>query len=86
MRNKREQVALAAVDLVKDSNPRDEVFIIDFTDEPYLDADFTSDTSKLEQALAKIPTRGGTAMRNAIRLSIDHLKKAPVVTRKCCWW
>jgi Ca-activated chloride channel family protein len=75
MRNKREQVAVAALDLVKDSNPRDEVFIIDFNDEPYLDVDFTSDTSKMEQALAKIPTRGGTAMRDAIRLSIDHLKK-----------
>ena len=28
----------------------------------------------MEQALAKIPVRGGTAMRDAIRMSIDHLK------------
>ena len=40
-----------------------------------LDADFTSDTAKMEHALAKIPVRGGTAMRDAIRMSIDHLKK-----------
>jgi Ca-activated chloride channel family protein len=75
MRNKREQVAAAALDLVKDSNPRDEVFIVDFNDEVFLDVDFTSDTAKMEQALSKIPVRGGTAMRDAIRTSIDHLKK-----------
>jgi VWFA-related protein len=75
MRNKREQVAAAALDLVKDSNPRDEVFIIDFNDEVYMDSDFTSDTVKMEKALAKIPVRGGTAMRDAIRTSIEHLKK-----------
>src|SRR5580704_13989147 len=54
MRNKREQVAAAALDLVKDSNPHDEVFIIDFNDEVYLDSDFTSDTTKLQKSLAKI--------------------------------
>lgn len=75
MRDKREQVAVAALDLVKDSNPRDEVFIVDFNDEAYLDQDFTSDTAKMQQALSKIPVRGGTAMRDAIRMSIDHLKK-----------
>lgn len=75
MRDKRKQVAIAALDLVKDSNPRDEVFIVNFNDEAFLDADFTSDTSKMEQALTKIDSRGGTAMRDAIRMSIDHLKK-----------
>lgn len=75
MRDKRKQVAVAALDLVKDSNPHDEVFIVNFNDEAFLDADFTSDTSKMEQALTKIDSRGGTAMRDAIRMSIDHLKK-----------
>jgi Ca-activated chloride channel family protein len=74
MRDKRKQVASAALDLVKDSNPHDEVFIVNFNDEAFLDSDFTSDTSKMEQALGKIDSRGGTAMRDAIRMSIDHLK------------
>ena len=74
MRDKRKQVASAALDLVKDSNPRDEVFIVNFNDEAFLDADFTGDASKMEQALSKIDSRGGTAMRDAIRMSIDHLK------------
>jgi len=75
MRDKREQVAAAALDLVKDSNPRDEVFVVDFNDEIYMDVDFTSDTAKMEHALSKIPVRGGTAMRDALRMSINHLKK-----------
>jgi VWFA-related protein len=75
MRDKRKQVATAALDLVKDSNPRDEVFIVNFNDEAFLDCDFTADTSKMEQALSKIDSRGGTAMRDAIRMSLDHVKQ-----------
>ena len=74
MRDKRKQVATASLDLVKDSNPHDEVFIVNFNDEAFLDQDFTGDTTKMEQALGKIDSRGGTAMRDAIRMSIDHLK------------
>ena len=46
MREKRQGVESAALALVKDSNPQDEVFIINFNDEAYLDADFTSDIRK----------------------------------------
>ena len=43
MREKRQGVESAALALVRDSNPQDEVFIVNFNDEAYLDADFTSD-------------------------------------------
>ena len=75
MRERRQAVESAALALVKDSNPQDEVFIVNFNDEPYLDCDFTSDEKKMEQGLTKIDSRGGTAMRDAIRVSIDHLKE-----------
>jgi VWFA-related protein len=75
MRDKRAKVNAAALALVKESNPQDEVFIIDFNDDAYLDQDFTSDIKKMEEALEKIDSRGGTAMRNAISLAIDHIKK-----------
>jgi len=75
MREKRTGVESSALALVKDSNPQDEVFIINFNDEVYLDTDFTSDVQKMEQGLTKIDSRGGTAMRDAIRLSVEHLKK-----------
>src|SRR5262249_61809745 len=80
MRNKIDQVKAASVALVEASNKDDEVFVVNFNDAAYLDLppgkDFTSSIPELQQALAKIDTRGGTAMRDAIQMSIDHLKKA----------
>jgi VWFA-related protein len=80
MRNKIDQVKAAAVALVQASNKEDEVFVVNFNDAAYLDMppgkDFTDSIQELQQALAKIDTRGGTAMRDAIQMSIDHLKRA----------
>ena len=61
--------------LIKDSNKDDETFVVNFNDESYLDADFTSDIKVLEQGLARIDARGGTAMRDAIRMSVEHLRQ-----------
>jgi VWFA-related protein len=79
MREKRAKVEAAALALVKASNPEDEVFIVNFNDEAFLDnphgKDFTSDIKEMEDALTRIDSRGGTAMRDAIRMSIDHVKE-----------
>ena len=76
MRDKRQKVAAAAVALVKDSNKEDEAFVVNFNDEAYLDTpNFTNDISVLDQALSRIDSRGGTAMRDAINMSIDHMKR-----------
>jgi Ca-activated chloride channel homolog len=79
MRDKRAKVEAAALALVKDSNPQDEVFVVNFNDEAYNDLphgkDFTSDIKEMEEALTRIDSRGGTAMRDAIRMSIDHEKE-----------
>jgi len=75
MRTKRQRVEASALALVKASNPHDEVFIVNFNDEAFLDQPFTSDIKELERGLAKIDSRGGTAMRDAIRMSIDYLKE-----------
>ena len=82
MREKRPKVAAAALELVKASNPQDEVFIVDFNDVAYLDAPFTNNIKKLEQVLDKIDTRGGTAMRDAISMSIDYAKENGKKTKK----
>jgi len=74
MREKRPKVAAAALELIKESNPQDEVFIVDFNDQAFLDATFTNNIKKLEQVLDRIDTRGGTAMRDAISMSIDYAK------------
>jgi VWFA-related protein len=79
MRDKRSKVEAAALALVKDSNPEDEVFVVNFNDEAFNDLphgkDFTSDIKEMEEALTRIDSRGGTAMRDAIRMSIDHEKE-----------
>lgn len=73
MRDKRTAVEQAALVLVDNSNPEDEVFIVNFNDEAYLDVDFTNDIEKMEEGLTRIDSRGGTAMRDALSMSIDHL-------------
>jgi Ca-activated chloride channel family protein len=75
MRDKRLKVASASMALVRASNPQDEVFIVNFNDDAYLDQTFTNDTKKLEEALDKIDSKGGTAMRDAISMSIDYVKE-----------
>src|SRR5579863_2272744 len=77
MRDKRVKVTGASLALVKDSNKEDEVFVVNFNDEAFLDLpnqkDFTNDTTELEEALGRIESRGGTAMRDAIRMAINHI-------------
>ena len=75
MRDKRARVNAAALTLIKESNPQDEVFIFNFNDDTFLDQPFTNDQKKLQDALDKIDTRGGTAMRNAVSLGIDYQKE-----------
>jgi VWFA-related protein len=75
MRDKRSKVAAAALNLVKASNKNDEVCVVNFNDDAYLDQPFTNNIGRLEQALEKIESRGGTAMRDAVGMSIDYLKK-----------
>ena len=74
MRDKRKKVETAALALVKASNPQDEVLVVNFNDEAYEDVPFTNDIKKMEEGLTKIDSRGGTAMRDAIDLVIDHMK------------
>ena len=50
MRTKRNAVGKAVVNLVQASNPNDEVFIVNFNDEPYLDQDFTDKCSQDERS------------------------------------
>ena len=78
MREKRDAVNKAAVDLVKASNPDDQVFVVNFNDEYYLDQEFTSDIKKLQEALDHVEARGGTALYDAIVASADYLTHSPL--------
>jgi Ca-activated chloride channel homolog len=82
MREKRAKVNQAALNLVRSSNPQDEVFVVNFNDEYYLDQDFTNDLLKLKEALEKIDARGGTALYEAVVASAEHLKRNARLERK----
>jgi VWFA-related protein len=76
MREKREAVNAAALAFVKTSNPQDQVFVVNFNDVYYIDTpgDFASNIEDLKSALSKIDSRGGTALRDAVYASLDHVK------------
>ncbi len=82
MREKRNKVNQAALNLVRASNPKDEVFIVNFNDEYYLDQDFTNNLLKLKEALDKIDARGGTALYDAVVASAEHLKRNARLEKK----
>src|SRR5258708_7711744 len=82
MREKRTRVAAAAMTFVKTSNPQDEVFIVNFNEDYYLDRDFTSNPDDLKDALEKIDSRGGTAFYDALIASLDHLRNGAARAKK----
>src|ERR1700678_3163981 len=75
MRAKRGAVNTSALDLVHYSNKDDESFVVNFSDEAYIDQDFTSNVNKLRDGLSHIDSKGGTALYDAIMASADYLTK-----------
>jgi Ca-activated chloride channel family protein len=75
MRTKRQAVNQAALDLVRASNSEDQTFIVNFADEAFIDQDFTSDISKLQEGLSHIDSKGGTALYDAVVASADYMAK-----------
>ena len=73
MQDKQERVNSAALALVEASNPDDEVFVIKFNEHSNLAKDFTNNLKELESSLKSEPA-GETAMRDALRLAVEHLK------------
>ena len=82
MRDKRDKVNQAVLNLIRASNPQDQIFVVNFSQDSYLDQDFSSDISLLQQALLKASTRGNTALYDAIVASEIHLKNNTRVERK----
>jgi len=73
MYRKRPSVNKSALDLIEASNPQDEAFVVNFSDEAFIDCDFTSNINKLRDGLSHIDSRGGTALYDAVVASADKL-------------
>jgi Ca-activated chloride channel family protein len=82
MRDKREKVNQAVLNLIRISNPQDEIFVVNFSQKPYLDQDFTSDVNLLQAALHQVSTRGSTALYDAVVASATHLRNNPRLDKK----
>jgi VWFA-related protein len=82
MREKRDKVNRAALNLVRSSNPQDQVFVVNFNDEFYLDQPFTSNINLLKEALEKVEARGGTALYDAVVASADYMKRTARLQKK----
>ncbi|MDO8536635.1 MAG: VWA domain-containing protein [bacterium] len=74
MSRNRTAVNQAVLNLVLASNPQDQVFIVNFNKDSFLDQDFTSSIAKLKEALEIIESRSGTALYDAIVASANHLR------------
>ncbi|MCU1300786.1 MAG: von Willebrand factor, type [Candidatus Sulfotelmatobacter sp.] len=82
MRDKRDKVNQAVMNLVRASNPHDEIFVVNFSQKYYLDQDFTGDANLLQAALHQVSAKGSTALYDAIVASAVHLKNNPHLEKK----
>jgi Ca-activated chloride channel family protein len=73
----------SALDLIQASNPQDEAFVVNFSDEAFIDQEFTSDVNKLRDGLSHIESRGGTALYDAVVASADKLAPTPSAPSRC---
>lgn len=73
MSRKRPAVNKSTLDLIQASNPSDEAFVVNFSDEAFIDQDFTADVNRLRDGLSHIESRGGTALYDAVVASADKL-------------
>src|ERR1700688_1495 len=82
MRDKRDEVNRAVLNLIRASNPQDEIFVVNFSQNYYLDQDYTSDVRLLEIALHQVSSTGSTALYDAIVASALHLRNNPRLEKK----
>ena len=85
MGNKRPEVVAAAVDFAKSSNPRDEMFVVNFNQDVSLGlpkgVPFTNDTGELLSAVLQKPASGNTAIYDGLAVALDHLKSGTAIRK-----
>jgi len=76
---KRSEMTAAATAFVAASNPEDEMFVVGFNEVVSMGlpeaVPFTSEVEQLRAALSRFPTRGRTALYDAIETALEHLEK-----------
>src|ERR1700730_6773599 len=79
MRHKRSDVIGAAVAFARSSNPKDEIFVVNFNEHVSMglpaESPFTSNVAQLETALSRNVITGMTALYDAIAAGLEQLQK-----------
>lgn len=82
---KRKDVTAASQSFARSSNPRDEMFIVNFNEHVFFGLPdtklFSASAAELESALNGVPATGETALYDAIDAALAHLKKATLDKR-----
>jgi Ca-activated chloride channel family protein len=78
MAPKLDEVTTAVSSFAHSSNPEDEMFVVDFSDNVSVELlggkDFTSDARILERAVSAVSARGQTALYDAVAEGLKHLE------------
>jgi Ca-activated chloride channel family protein len=64
------------------SKRRAETFVINFSDQAYLDQDFTSDLDRLQMGLSHLSLSGGTALYDTVVTAADKMARSATRPRK----
>jgi VWFA-related protein len=79
MKSKRNDVIAAALAFARSSNPRDQMFVVNFNEKVSLGLPlhmaFTDQVPQLQEALATVAADGETALYDAVTVALEHLKQ-----------
>ena len=79
IRPKKPEIVTAALTFVTQSNPKDEMFIVNFNDRVFMglpdDMNFTGDSKVLREALLMAQPQGRTSLYDALKAALEHLDK-----------
>lgn len=76
MDDKIQKAREAVVEFFKTANPRDEFFIVTFSDRPEMLGDFTGSVEEIQQQLVYTVPKGRTALMDAIYLGLSKMRQA----------
>lgn len=73
---KLERASKAAIEFLQTTNPQDEFFVVQFSDNPQLLTDFTRHADEAQSQLLYVRAHGRTALLDAIYLALDTMRRA----------
>ena len=76
MGTKLRRSRLAAAEFFKTANPEDDFFLVEFSETPKLVVPLTTDSEEIQNRLAFAPSKGRTALLDAILLAMHEMKKS----------